>query len=75
MFDGENAVKKISNVSKLAEKAEHVIGNAVERLKIISSETWSAIFGCTREVFKEMVGTIHPYLFVNVVAFMYDVIF
>ena len=39
MFDGEIAVKKISNVSKLAEKAEHVIGNAVERLKIISSET------------------------------------
>ena len=39
MFDGENVVKKISNVSKLAEKAEHVIGNAVERLKIISSET------------------------------------
>ena len=36
--DGENAIKKISNVSKIAEKAEKVIGNAVEKLKIISSE-------------------------------------
>ena len=37
--DGENAIKKISNVSKIAEKAEKVIEDAVEKLKIISSES------------------------------------